>query len=144
VNHLRLILGTSMGCMHSWVWGETYPEFADALMPLACQPVALAGRNRMWRKMVMDAIRNDSEWKGGEYTSQPKEGMAVAAAMFYVAGGSALQMQNSFPTRAAMDTASDGYVQSFVASHDANDLLYALNASRNYDPSAGLEKISAP
>jgi homoserine O-acetyltransferase len=94
--------------------------------------------------MVMDAIRDDSEWKGGEYTTQPKEGMTVAAAMFYVAAGSALQMQNNFPTRAAIDAASEGSVQQFIANHDANDLLYALNASRNYDPSAGLEKISAP
>ncbi len=146
VNHLRLILGTSMGCMHSWVWGEILILILrDALlMPLACQPVAVVGRNRVWRKMVMDAIRNDPEWKGGEYTAPPKDGMKVAAAMFYIAGGSALQMQNSFPTRAATDAAAEDASQRLIASHDANDLLFALNASRNYDPSAGLEKISAP
>src|SRR5712692_1293540 len=79
VNHLRLILGTSMGCMHSFVWGETYPDFMDALMPLACQPVQIAGRNRIWRKMVMDGIRNDPAWKGGEYKAQPLDGLRTAA-----------------------------------------------------------------
>src|SRR6266702_558915 len=78
VNHLRLILGTSMGCMHSFVWGETYSDFMDALMPLACQPVQIAGRNRIWRKMVMDAIRNDPEWKGGEYSAEPQQGLRTA------------------------------------------------------------------
>lgn len=143
VNHLRLILGTSMGCMHSWVWAETYPDFVDALMPLACQPVAIAGRNRIWRKMVMDAIRDDPEWKGGEYTTQPRAAMEAAAAMFQIAAGSALQMQKNYPTREATDKADDESSKRFIAAHDANDLLYALNASRNYDPSLQLEKITA-
>src|SRR5580692_536287 len=85
VNHLRLILGTSMGCMHSWVWGETYPDFMDALMPLACQPVQIAGRNRIWRKMVMDAIREDPDWKNGEYTTEPSAALKTAGEMFYIA-----------------------------------------------------------
>jgi homoserine O-acetyltransferase len=144
VNHLRLILGTSMGCMHSWVWGETYPDFMDALMPLACQPVAIAGRNRIWRKMVIEGIRDDPDWKNGEYTSQPWAALKIGAEMFYIAAGSALQMQKSFPTRDATDAASRDYVKRFSAEHDANDLLYALDASRNYDPSPQLEKISAP
>jgi homoserine O-acetyltransferase/O-succinyltransferase len=144
VNHLRLILGTSMGCMHSWVWGETYPDFMDALMPLACQPVAIAGRNRMWRKMAMDAVRDDPDWKNGEYTSQPSNALKIDAEMFYMAAGSALQMQKSFPTRDATDAAARDYVKQFSAEHDANDLLYALDASRNYDPSAQLEKITVP
>jgi len=144
VNHLRLILGTSMGCMHSWVWGETYPDFMDALMPLACQPVQIAGRNRVWRKLVMDGIRDDPDWKNGDYTAQPRAGLDTAAAMFYVAGGAALQMQNSLPTREATDAAGEEYVKRFVASHDANDLLYAVNASRNYDPAPQLEKITVP
>jgi homoserine O-acetyltransferase len=144
VNHLRLILGTSMGCMHSWVWGETYPDFMDAMMPLACQPVAIAGRNRMWRKMVMDGIRNDPDWKNGDYAAQPHAAMVTAAQMFYIAAGSALQMQKNFPTRESTDAAADEFAKRFGASHDANDLLYAVNASRNYDPSPQLEKIIAP
>ena len=144
VNHLRLILGTSMGCMHSWVWGETYPDFMDAMMPLACQPVQIAGRNRMWRKMVMDGIRNDPDWKNGDYAVQPHAAMVTAAEMFSIAGGSALQMQKNYPTREATDAAADDFAKRFSASHDANDLLYAVNASRNYDPSPQLEKIVAP
>ena len=144
VNHLRLILGTSMGCMHSFVWGEAYPEFMDALMPLACQPVAIAGRNRVWRKLVMDAIRNDTEWKSGEYTAQPREALETAAEIFYIAAGSALQMQKNFPTREATDKSADEFTQRFIASHDANDFLYAVNASRNYDPSLQLDKIPVP
>jgi homoserine O-acetyltransferase len=144
VKHLRLILGTSMGCMHSWVWGETYPDFMDALMPLACQPVQIAGRNRIWRKMVIDGVRDDPDWKNGDYTAQPRAALAAAAAMFYIAGGAPLQMQKNLPTRDAADAAGEEYVKRFVASHDANDLLYAVNASRNYDPSLQLEKISVP
>src|SRR5713226_6559586 len=86
VNHLRLVMGTSMGCMHSFVWGETYPGFMDALMPLACQPVQIAGRNRVWRKMVMDAIRNDPEWKGGEYSAEPKQALRTALDLLLIAG----------------------------------------------------------
>jgi len=144
VNHLRLILGTSMGCMHSWVWGETYPDFMDALMALACQPVQIAGRNRLWRKMVIDGIRDDPDWKNGDYTAEPRAGMETAADMFYIAGGAPLQLQKTLPTREATDKADADYVKRFAAAHDANDLLYAVNASWDYDPSAGLEKITAP
>ncbi|MHB8216474.1 MAG: alpha/beta fold hydrolase [Candidatus Sulfotelmatobacter sp.] len=144
VNHLRLILGTSMGCMHSWVWGETFPDFMDALMPLACQPVPIAGRNRLWRKMTIDAIRDDPAWKAGDYTTEPSNALAIAAEMFHIAAGSALQMQKDFPTRDATDAANAEYVKRFSASHDANDLLYAVNASWNYDPSGQLDKITVP
>jgi homoserine O-acetyltransferase len=144
IDHLRLILGTSMGCMHAWVWGETYPDFADALMPLACQPVQIAGRNRAWRKMVIDAIRDDPDWKNGEYTSQPSSALEVAADMFFIAGGAPLQMQKLFSTREATDAAVQDFAKRFFADHDANDLLYAVNASRNYDPSAQLERITVP
>jgi len=144
VNHLRLILGTSMGCMHSWVWGETYPDFMDALMPLACQPVQIAGRNRIWRKMVIDGIRDDPDWNNGEYTAQPRTALKIAAEMFFIAAGAPLQMQKNFPTRDATDAADRDFVKQFSAVHDANDLLFALNASRNYDPSPRLEKITAP
>jgi len=143
VTHLRLILGTSMGCMHSFVWGETYPEFVDALMPLACQPAQIAGRNRIWRKMVMDAIRDDPEWKGGEYTTEPKQGLRTALDLLLIAGSAPLPMQKTLPTRDAADKYLDDYFSSRGPGLDANDLLYAVNASRNYDPLAGLEKIRA-
>ena len=143
VEHLRLILGTSMGCMHSFVWGETYPEFMDALMPLACQPVQIAGRNRVWRKMVMDAIRNDPEWKGGEYTAEPKQALRTALDLLLIAGSAPLQMQKNYPTRDAADKYLDEYFAARMPGLDANDLLYAVNASRNYDPSTGLAKIRA-
>ena len=143
VQHLRLILGTSMGCMHSFVWGETYPDFMDALMPLACQPVQIAGRNRVWRKMVMDAIRNDPEWKGGEYAAEPKQGVRTALDLLLIAGSAPLQMQKNYPTRDAADKYLDDYFASRMPGLDANDLLYAVNASRNYDPLPNLEKIRA-
>jgi homoserine O-acetyltransferase/O-succinyltransferase len=143
VNHLRLILGTSMGCMHSFVWGETYPDFMDALMPLACQPVQIAGRNRIWRKMVMDAIRNDPEWKGGEYSEEPKQALRTALYLLLIAGSAPLYMQKSYPTRDAADKDLDDYFKARFGALDANDLLYHVNASRNYDPSPNLEKITA-
>jgi homoserine O-acetyltransferase len=143
VNHLRLILGTSMGCMHSWVWGETYPDFMDALMPLACLPVQIAGRNRVWRKMVMDAIRDDPDWMNGDYSAEPRAALVTTAHMFYIATSAPLLMQKNLPTRSATDLADADYVKMFVAEHDANDLWYALNASENYDPTSQLERISA-
>ena len=105
VNHLRLIIGTSMGCMHSWVWGETYPDFMDAMMPLACLPVQIAGRNRMMRKMAMDAIRQDPAWENGEYKSPPP-GLKTALDVLLIMGSSPLQMQKQYPTRDAADTLS--------------------------------------
>ena len=143
VQHLRLIFGTSMGCMHSFVWGETYPDFMDALMPMACLPVQIAGRNRVWRKMLMDAIRNDSAWNGGEYKEQPKAVLDTAQDLLVIAGSAPLLMQKTLPTR----DAADKYVEDAekrVGALDANDLLYQVNASRNYDPSPQLEKITAP
>jgi homoserine O-acetyltransferase len=144
VNRLRLILGTSMGCMHSFVWGETYPDFMDALMPLACLPVQIAGRNRVWRKMVMDPIRNDPEWKNGEYTNEPQQGLRTALDLLLIAGTAPLPMQKNLPTRDAADKYLDDYFKSRLGELDANDLLYQVNASRNYDPSPQLEKIKAP
>ena len=144
VNHLRLILGTSMGCMHSFVWGETYPDFMDALMPLACQPVQIAGRNRVWRKIVMDAIRKDPEWKGGEYSAEPQQALRTALDLLLIAGSAPFYMQKTLPTRDAADKYLDDYFKSRMTGLDANDLLYAVNASRNYDPSPNLEKITAP
>jgi homoserine O-acetyltransferase len=143
VNHLRLLFGTSMGCMHSFVWGETYPDFMDALMPMACQPVQIAGRNRVWRKMVMDAIRNDPDWKGGEYTAEPQQALRTAVDFLLIAGSAPLYMQKTLPTRDAADKYLDDYFKSHLAGLDANDFLYQVNASRNYDPSPQLEKITA-
>jgi homoserine O-acetyltransferase len=135
VNHLRLIIGTSMGCMHSWLWGETYPSDMDAIMALACLPVEIAGRNRMWRKMLMDGIRADPAWKGGDYTSEPIDGLRTAMDLFLIATGAPIPMQKSFSTREAADEYVDNYmgarfraVQSGAI--DANDLWYAFNASR--------------
>src|SRR5580658_1368453 len=144
VDHLRLILGTSMGCMHSFVWGETYPDEMDALMPLACQAVAVAGRNRIWRKMVIDGIRNDPEWNHGDYTTEPRAAMEISTDMLLIAGGAPLQMQKNDPTRDAADKYLEGYRATTAKTYDANDFLYAVSASRNYDPSADLEKIKAP
>jgi len=142
VEHLRLIMGTSMGCMHSFVWAETYAAFVDAYMPMACQPVQIAGRNRVWRKMLMDAIREDPAWKGGDYKDEPAEGLRAAEDILVIAGSAPLVMQKMLPTR----DAADKYVAESdkrAGALDANDLLYQVNASRNYDPSPQLEKITA-
>lgn len=146
VNHLRLVTGTSMGCMHSFVWGETYPDFMDALMPLACLPVQIAGRNRLWRKMAMDAIKKDPEWKGGDYTAEPRQALRNWINLSIIAGSAPLQMQKTLPTRDAADEYLEEAYETRVKDLDANDVLYQLDASRNYDPdpSGGLEKIVAP
>jgi homoserine O-acetyltransferase/O-succinyltransferase len=144
VNHLRLILGTSMGCMHSWVWGETYPDFMDALMPLACLPVQIAGRNRLWRKMVIDGIRQDPDWKNGDYTTEPRAAFQISTDFLLIAGSAPLPMQKNLATRDAADKYLDDSMQRITATLDANDMLYALSASRNYDPSPKLETVQAP
>ena len=113
-------------------------------MPLACEPVELAGRNRLWRKMLMDAIRNDPEWKNGDYTVEPDAALKTAAEMFMIAAGSALQLQKNMPTRAKTDAGADEFATRFERTHDANDFLYAVDASRNYNPAPDLEKIIAP
>jgi homoserine O-acetyltransferase len=144
VNHLRLILGTSMGCMHSFVWGETYPGFMDALMPLACLPVQIAGRNRITRKMIIEAIRSDPDWKNGEYASEPQQSLRTALDLLLIASSAPLPLLKSLPTRDAADEYLDDYFKTRFGELDANNLLYYENASRNYDPSAQLEKIQAP
>jgi homoserine O-acetyltransferase/O-succinyltransferase len=144
VNHLRLVMGTSMGCMHTFVWAETHPDYMDALMPLACQAVAVAGRNRIWRKMVIDGIESDPEWKNGDYTTEPRAAFEIATDFLLIAGSAPLQMQKNFPTRDAADQYLENYRKRNAATFDANDFLYAVSASRNYDPSQQLEKITAP
>ena len=144
VDHLRLILGTSMGCMQSFVWGETYPGFADALAPFACLPVPIAGRNREWRYMAISAIRNDPAWLNGEYKSQPLQGLTFANDLLLLAGGAPLQLQKNYPTRAALEHYVDTSIARTDASTDANNMIFYLNASRNYDPSPALAKITVP
>lgn len=144
VDHLRLILGTSMGCMQSFVWGETYPGFMDALAPFACLPVQIAGRNRMMRYMAIEAIKQDPAWMGGEYKTEPAEGLRAANEMILVMGSSPLQMQKQAPTREQAEQYVDKYLARAGAATDANDMIFYVNASRNYDPSAGLEKIQTP
>lgn len=141
VDHLRLIIGTSMGCMHSWLWAETYPDFMDAAMPLACLPVEIAGRNRMLRKMIMDSIRNDPAWMNGEYKQQPRLGLISMFNVFLFMVSSPLQMQKDFPTRAQADAYLDRFINSELDRADANDFLYAFDASRDYDPSPKLDQI---
>ena len=144
IDHLRLILGTSMGCMQSFVWGETYHDFSDALAPFACLPVELAGRNRMWRYMAMQMIRNDPAWKDGNYTTEPVEGLRGAEDLILIAGSSAWHYQKDFPTRAAADAYVDRTLKAGIARTDANDFLYYVNASRNYNPEPKLSTITAP
>ena len=144
IKHLRLVMGTSMGCMHTFVWGETYPKFADSLMPLACLPVEIAGRNRMWRKMIIDAIQNDPAWLGGNYQSEPVMALRLGIDMLILSGDAPLPMQLANPTRNAADKYLDNITKKKLAQLDANDLLYQVAASRNYNPLPSLEKISAP
>jgi homoserine O-acetyltransferase len=144
VDHLRLVMGTSMGGMQSWVWAETYPTFMDACMPLACLPVAIVGRNRLWREMIADAIRSDPDWKGGEYAREPQNGLRTAVDLLMIAGSAPIYMQNTLATRDSVDRYLQAQLTSRMATTDANDLLYQLDSSRLYDPSPGLEKIVAP
>lgn len=144
VIRLRLLMGTSMGCMHGFVWGQTHPDFAQAIMPLACLPVEIAGQNRMWRKLVMDAIKADPAWAGGNYRQQPVQGLRTAISLLAIAGANPLALQAQYPTRGAADAFIGERVARDLASRDANDLLYQVDASRTYDPSKGLERISAP
>ena len=143
VNHLRLVMGTSMGCMHSWIWGYTYPDFIDGLVPLACAPTQIAGRNRMMRRMIIDDIRRDPEWKNGEYTKQPIGMKASIEMLFMMTSAPAVQQQQA-PTRDEADSLIRRYVESHFESSDANDMLYYFDASRNYDPSSHLEHVVAP
>jgi homoserine O-acetyltransferase/O-succinyltransferase len=143
VNHARLVMGTSMGGMHSWLWGELHPDFMDALMPLASLPTQISGRNRAWRRMVIDAIRNDSAWNGGEYKTQPPS-MRTAAEMLWFMSSNPVLRQKDAPTLAKTDELLDKFVEQIVKTDDANDVLYALEASHDYDPGPNLEKIHAP
>ena len=145
IEQLRLVMGTSMGCMHSFVWAETYPAGARAVFPLACLPVEIAGRNRLWRALAMDAIRADPAWDAGNYQAEPKMGLIAAEDLLIVAGAAPWPMQLAMPTHAQVDAYAAAEPQKRAATIDANDTLYQLDASRTYDPAkGGLEKITAP
>ena len=143
VSHLRLVMGTSMGAMHTWVWGYTYPDFMDALLPLASNPVEIAGRNRMMRQMIIDDIENDPDWKGGEYTAEPR-GLASAEQILLLMTSVPLQWQKELPTRAMADSALHARVARALRSLDANDMIYQFEASREYNPAPHLHQIKAP
>ena len=143
VNHLRLVMGTSMGGMHSWLWAEQHPDFIDAAMPLASQPVEIAGRNRMFRRMIIDDIRTSPDWNDGEYTQQP-HGLAAALDVLLIMGSAPLRMQKDDPTREQADKFLEDFIASRMKTTDANDMLYYFDASRNYNPEPQLEKITAP
>ena len=144
IDHLRLILGTSMGCMQSWIWGETYPSFMDGLAPFACYPVELAGRNRMTRYLAMESVKNDPAWNNGEYTAEPTEGLRGMESLLLVMGSAPLPMQRQSPTRAQAEKFVDDYMARALPGIDANDALYYFNASRNYNPEPKLSAIVAP
>jgi homoserine O-acetyltransferase len=144
VNHLRVVIGTSMGCMHAWMWGEAHPDFVDGLVPLACAPTQIAGRNRMIRRLAMDAIRSDPAWRNGEYTSPPVLGLRGAMELLWVMGTAPIQQHAQAPTRDAADSVITAYMARQLRTVDANDFLYQFDSSRDYDPSAALETITAP
>ncbi len=144
VDHLRLILGTSMGCMQSFVWGETYPGFSDALMPLACLPTEIAGRNRMMRYMAIENIKRDPAWNNGNYTTEPAEGIRTANEMLFVMGSAPLVLQKTAPTRAAAEKYVDNVLNRTDAHTDANNFIYYVDSSRNYNPEPHLDRITVP
>jgi homoserine O-acetyltransferase len=144
VNHLKLVMGTSMGGMQTWVWGETYPDFMDALMPLASAPVEIAGRNRVMRRMIMDAIRNDPAWMNGEYKTQPLQGLTAAENILLLMGSAALPWHSQAATRDSADKFYQDRLKTGLARTDANDMLYQFDSSREYNPAPALEKIKAP
>ncbi len=143
VNHLLLVMGTSMGCMHSWLWAERYPDAMDGVVPLACLPTQIAGRNRMWRRMLSAGIRSDPDWREGEYTTEPRS-LRAALELLFVVGSSPLQLQRAAPTRDSADAYVARWLETRLADADANDLLYQVEASADYDPSPDLERVAAP
>jgi len=144
VTRLRLIMGTSMGCMHSFMWGENYPEFSRALMPLACEPVEIAGLNRMWRQLAINGIEADPAWKSGNYRTQPIQGLRTAQSLLFVAGSAPLYYQAEYPTNASASAFAEERVRTAMLDLDANDLIYQLDSSRTYDPWPTLDRIKVP
>lgn len=143
VQHLRLVMGTSMGGMHTWLWGQRYPDAMDALLPLASLPAQISGRNRVWRRIAIDAIRSDPQWRDGNYREQPR-GLRTAEQMLFLMGSNPLLRQQQMSSLPLSDAVLDASVADSMKTADANDLLYQLEASRDYDPAPGLERIRAP
>jgi len=143
VNRARLVMGTSMGGMHTWLWGELHPDFMDALMPLASLPTQISGRNRGWRRVIIDAIRNDPDWHDGDYTAQPPS-LRTAAEMLWFMSSNPVLRQKEAPTLTSTDEVLNKFVDDYMKTGDANDVLYAVEASHDYDPGPNLEKIRAP
>ena len=144
VDRLRLLMGTSMGCMHGVVWGETHPDFVQAMMPLACLPVQIAGMNRFWRKAAIEAVKADPAWKDGTYDAQPELGLRGAVNLLLVMGAAPQAWQAQAPTREAAEAYYQQRLTADLPRRDANDLIYQLDASRTYDPSKALERITMP
>ena len=144
VTRLRLLMGTSMGCMHIFVWAEAHPAFARAAMPMACLPVEIAGHNRMWRRAAVEGIRRDPAWADGNYTAQPLQGLRTAVSLLQVAGFAPLYLQRAYPDRAGAEAYIVERIDRDIAARDANDLIYQLEASRTYNPQPNLERIRAP
>jgi homoserine O-acetyltransferase len=143
VSRLRIIIGTSMGGMQAWLWGELHPDFMDALMPLASVPEQVSGRNRVWRRIIIDAIRGDPAWQGGDYAAEPPS-LRTGVEMIYFMGSNPIVRHAEGPTLQAEDRVLDAAVAASLQTSDANDLLYAVEASGDYDPGPGLGKIRAP
>jgi homoserine O-acetyltransferase len=144
VRRLRLMMGTSMGCMHGFVWAETHPDFTRAMMPMACLPTEIAGHNRMWRKAAVEGIRSDPAWAGGNYRTQPLQGLRTAVSLLQVVGMAPLYLQKAYPNRDSADAYIVDRISKDLPSRDANDLIYQLEASRTYNPWPQLERIRVP
>ena len=144
VTRLRLLMGTSMGCMHGFVWAETHPDFARAMMPMACLPVEIAGHNRMWRRAAVEGIRQDPAWQGGNYTTPPLLGLRTAVSLLQVAGFAPLYLQRAYPNRETAERYIVERIERDIPTRDANDLIYQLEASRTYDPWPRLDRIRVP
>jgi homoserine O-acetyltransferase/O-succinyltransferase len=142
IKHLRLVIGNSMGGMHTWVWGVRYPAFMDALVPMASQPTAMAARNWILRRTMIETIRSDPDYNGGNYTSQPRMMKYAIAAYRFASAGGTLAYQMLAPTAAKADKMVDEQLALPVTA-DANDYLYQWEASHDYDASADMEKIEA-
>jgi homoserine O-acetyltransferase/O-succinyltransferase len=142
IDHVRLVLGSSAGGMQTWLWGEMYPDFMDALVPLAALPMPMSGRNWMMRRMVIDAIRNDPQWHDGNYTSQPLIWQRTYAYFGMATNGGTRAIYKAAATREATDRIVDARLAAGTDA-DANDILYAYDASRDYDPTRELERIEA-
>jgi homoserine O-acetyltransferase/O-succinyltransferase len=144
IRRLRLLMGTSMGCMHGFVWAESHPDLVRAMLPMACLPTEIAGHNRMWRRAAVEGIRSDPAWQDGNYTSQPLEGLRTAVSLLQVAGFAPRYLQRAYPSRETAEAYIVERIERDIGTRDANDLIYQLEASRTYDPLPGLERIRVP